>query len=263
MGKKLREEDYVGKKYGCLTVIRQLKEKKGNSYLWEFVCDCGNHYTNIMAQVKSGNTISCGCQKARALIKYNNKQNTVFIGNKYGKLTVIKNLGLFPYSEGHRRTRYLCLCECGETTEAWGFQLSTGAKKSCGCLCSQGEEEILSLLKENHIEFKHDCSLPLIFEQTGKHLRFDFIIYQDGKLIRLIEFDGRQHFQGMDEGIWSSGNTLKEIRERDNLKNQFSINNHIPLVRIPYTRLGKITIEDLLGSAYLIEGDDVLCHEFS
>ena len=39
---------------------------------------------------------------------------------------------------------------------------------------------------------------------------------------------------------------FKEAQYRDTLKNEFCIKNNIPLIRIPYTQLNKITIEMLL-----------------
>lgn len=71
MGGKLKPEDYIGKKYNHLTVIRQTDKKKGSSYLWEFRCDCGNTYYNIMSYVKNNSVKSCGCMKSIGLIKYN------------------------------------------------------------------------------------------------------------------------------------------------------------------------------------------------
>ena len=60
-------------------------------------------------------------------------------------------------------------------------------------------------------------------KETGRKLRFDFIVYnQDGTINRIIEFDGRQHFTGPDNQIWSHGrDTLETIQEKDDLKNSF------------------------------------------
>ena len=91
----------------------------------------------------------------------------------------------------------------------------------------------------------------------GKRLRFDFIIYEDNKISRIIEFDGRQHITGPDTNYWGhSTDTLETIQEKDNIKNQWCINHNIPLVRIPYSKVNNITFEDLFGNKYLIKGDD-------
>ena len=40
------------------------------------------------------------------------------------------------------------------------------------------------------------------------------------------------------------------------IKNEWCKNNNIPLIRIPYTKLGNIKFEDLFGNEYLVkEGD--------
>ena len=50
------------------------------------------------------------------------------IGKKYGRLTVIKKIPSIG-----RNARYLCLCDCGKTTEVNGTTLRRGESKSCGC----------------------------------------------------------------------------------------------------------------------------------
>lgn len=70
-------------------------------------------------------------------------------------------------------------------------------------------------------------------------LRFDFCTYSEEDKIKLIEFDGIQHFKpfkrfGGEEGF------IKR-QERDKIKDIFCINNNIPLLRIRYD---EIDIED-------------------
>lgn len=40
--------------------------------------------------------------------------------------------------------------------------------------------------------------------------------------------------------------SLEEQKEKDNYKNDWCKNNNIPLIRIPYTHLKDLCIEDLL-----------------
>ena len=51
------------------------------------------------------------------------------VGNKYGKLTVIR----YDHSR-QGNTYWLCQCDCGMTTVARGNALRTGHTKSCGCV---------------------------------------------------------------------------------------------------------------------------------
>lgn len=50
-------------------------------------------------------------------------------GKKYNKLTVLSF-----YDVKDKRSRWLCQCECGNTTIATSSQLKCGKTKSCGCL---------------------------------------------------------------------------------------------------------------------------------
>lgn len=53
------------------------------------------------------------------------------IGNKYGRLMVIKMLD----EKGNRgQLKYLCKCDCGKSHIVTGESLRSGKSKSCGCL---------------------------------------------------------------------------------------------------------------------------------
>lgn len=207
--------------------------------------------------LRNGNTKSCGCGKYDGLKKYNQIQsdiNKIENGARFGKLTVIEDIGFRKQVEGHNRRWYKCLCDCGNEKEIMGNMLKSGQVSSCGkCLTSLGEYQISQLLDKNNIFYQQDIVLPELYKETGRRLRFDFILYDDDLTtpIRMIEFDGRQHIQGP-ESIWSNSDSLETITERDNIKNIFCLNHNYPLVRIPYTKLNKITLDDLLGDQYLI-----------
>lgn len=101
-------------------------------------------------------------------------------------------------------------------------------------------------------------------QELGKNLRFDFIIYNaDNTINRFIEFDGKQHESGMSGGSWSHLAPFETIQTYDNLKNQWCLNNHYTLIRIPYVRLNKLCLDDIMGDTYIYKGSDELCHEFS
>ena len=44
-------------------------------------------------------------------------------------------------------------------------------------------------------------------------------------------------------------------QERDQLKNNYALQHHIPLVRIPYTKEKTICFNDIFGEEFLIKGD--------
>lgn len=254
--------DITGQTFGKLTVIECAGKLDGRRYFWKCQCECGNIVTKEGSSLRSGNTKSCGCGKYDGFKKYNQQQSTetlIMNGTRFGKLQVLEPIGYKPQYEGATKNRmwYRCQCDCGNICEVSGNQLKNNHKTSCGCLGSKGELEIEAILKANHYLYSKEVILPELLQETKRALRFDFIVYEEnGEINRIIEFDGRQHQQGPDTNYWGhSTDTLQEIQEKDNIKNQFCLNHNYKLIRIPYTKLGNITFEDLFGSEYLIKGE--------
>lgn len=95
------------------------------------------------------------------------------------------------------------------------------------CKTSKGEKEIRQFLEENNIIFEiqkrfYDC-------RDRQPLPFDFYL---PNLNLCIEFDGRQHFESVEN--WGGERWLKEIKIRDNIKTNYCKNNNINLLRIKY-----------------------------
>lgn len=110
---------------------------------------------------------------------------------------------------------------------------------------SKGEEKISSLLKSAHIPYEKEYTFPdLTFKKSL--LRFDFAIISRGCPIKLIEFDGEQHFTHIPKfGTYSD---FKHMQENDRRKNSYCIRNNIPLIRVPYWDLGKLTYNSLFNT---------------
>lgn len=129
--------DLTGKEYGKLTVLRESEPKiygkgatKNIQRRWNCVCACGEERTVFQRALISGATTSCGCNKAtwaRSLGKKNKKN---IVGNKYGRLTVIKETD----KRENRSIVWECVCDCGNKTHVSTRNLSTGNNESCGCL---------------------------------------------------------------------------------------------------------------------------------
>lgn len=58
-------------------------------------------------------------------------------GSRFGRLTVLGYVGFKTQNDGHKRPRFLCLCDCGAHHEALSVNLMAGLVKSCGCLQSE------------------------------------------------------------------------------------------------------------------------------
>ena len=260
MGKMI---DITGQIFGKLTVIENAGKLDGRRYFWKCQCECGNLIVKPGASLRSGNTKSCGCGKYDGLKKYNTQQTTdtlIMNGTKFGKLKVLEPIGYKPQYKGASKNRmwYRCQCDCGNICEVSGNQLKNNHKTSCGCLGSTGELKIETLLKSNNYLYSKEVILPELLQETKRALRFDFVIYnEDGTINRIVEFDGRQHTQGPDTEYWGhSSDTLKTIKERDNIKNQFCLKHNYILVRIPYTKT-EITIDDIFSNKHIVKESDV------
>lgn len=228
--------DLTGQKFNRLTVLEKLY-KQGNEWVWKCQCDCGNICNVKGVNIRSGRTKSCGCWKQES--DKSPKGNVInLIGKKFGHLTVIKRAG----SDKRGEALWECQCDCGNLNIiiVLGSNLRRGHTLSCGCeRRSHGELVIAKLLNINNISYEIEKSLFKF--SNGTNARFDFYVNKQ----YLIEFDGETHYQYNLHG-WHNKMQLKAQQERDAIKNQWCIDNNIPLIRIPYYHLNKLCLEDLL-----------------
>lgn len=58
------------------------------------------------------------------------------VGQRFGRLTVIRRDGVWrnPDSPWMTRAKWLCRCDCGNEVSVIGQNLRSGATRSCGCL---------------------------------------------------------------------------------------------------------------------------------
>lgn len=75
-------------------------------------------------------------------------------GHRFGRLSVLEFMGTEA-----GRTRWRCLCDCGEEVVVKGIYLTTGDTKSCGCL--KREQEKVHLRDEYEDKRVNDVMLPL------------------------------------------------------------------------------------------------------
>ena len=248
----------VGDIYGKWQVLQigvKNPESKAKNPINMAYCECQcdkktKRYIEYRA-LYAGRTTCCGCNKSEIIAKNNKARSSVKIGNIYGNLEVLEDLGMRAQARGRNESWYRCRCSnCGnEKFEVSGNNLQSGATQSCGCVNSRGENLIKQLLINNNINFITQYIFKDLLSDNGYPLKFDFAIFKDNKLDFLIEFDGRQHYQGPD-AIWSKADNLETIQYRDNLKNEYCRKHNLKLKRIPYFEMGNITIENLLNDNY-------------
>lgn len=243
-GKKIKGKnmsDLSNQRFGKLIALYPLEERKANKILWHCKCDCGNEIDVYAASLTSKNTLSCGClRKEKANFK---KNSTDLTGKVFGYLTVLEKTAERQYG----KIVWKCQCECGKIVYLNTSRLNNGNDTSCGCKKSSlGAIKIENIFKANNILYKKEYT-----NTDLKSKRFDFAIIENDKIIRLVEFDGEQHYRT--SGGWNNLENLKLTKERDQKKNEYALTHNIPLVRIPYWERDNITLEMIMGDQYLIK----------
>lgn len=255
---KQRSEDarqlMIGKKSGKLTVISFDSYKTNangeqNAYYW-CQCDCGSPLISVSGRkINDKHTKSCGCLHQESMCKLNAKN---IEGVRFGKLVACNPTDMRDASGG---IIWECKCDCGNTHYASINLLQHGDTKSCGCLKSIGEFNIMTILNSCHIIYIHDRPyFDDLINDDGNKLRYDFILLNEYRIpYRIIEFDGMQHDEPID--FFGGEDSFMKLQRNDEIKNQYALSHNIPLVRIPYSKRDSMTFDDLFGDKYLIKGE--------
>lgn len=129
-------------KYNMLEVIGEKKEN--NRTYWLCRCDCSNEKWIRADSIKSGNSVSCGCQQK--------SKPKNLSGKRFGRLVAIRPIEQKKY----RNIVWECKCDCGNTTNVSSSNLIAGHIQSCGCLASDISKktikEAVKVTKENIVE---------------------------------------------------------------------------------------------------------------
>lgn len=245
----------INQKFGRLTVleydqettIEKRKTTTNKISWWKCQCECGNVISVSTSALTSGHTKSCGCLKQEQASKMGKEYNLIgakshlvdLTGQKFNKLTVLRRA---QTNTSSNKPRWVCQCDCGNIIEVSGECLKQGDTKSCGCLGkSVGEYIIRELLLKNKIPFLSEVKFPDLKDKG--YLRFDFaLLDKENKIVKLIEFDGRQHSDS--SSIWHT----EEVIKHDQMKNEYCQLHHIPLLRISYRDINKISLDYLLNN---------------
>lgn len=248
--------DMTNQQIGNWKVLYLDKDRHdGYKTYWICQCKCGKIKSICGTDLRRGKTSSCAsCSKIKKDSKrqkkteeIKNKPNGGYgpeyyeneIEKQFGKLTII-SLSPEEVQAPHQPKKMRCRCECGNIIDIRIDNLHSGKSQSCGCVKSRGEQRIHQVLSECNINFIQEYSFDDLLGENGGKLRFDFAIFDsNNKLIKLIEFQGKQHY----DYCPSSWN---DIRPHDQLKRDYCIKNNIELLEIPYYDINKIDINYLL-----------------
>lgn len=233
-----KANDLTGQQFHRLTVLYPTKDRTTDRcIIYHCKCECGKECDVSSKHLRQEITKSCGClnTETRQQLGHNNKID--LIGQKFGELIVLEDSG----ERYQGNVLWRCQCSCGNTPLIKGTSLLHGVQ-SCGCIKSKGEQKISTLLKENNIPFETQKTFESCrFPNSNYKAKFDFYVNNQ----YLIEYDGEQHFKYRNEG-WNNQSNFEKTKERDEYKNQWCQDNNIPLIRISYTQLKDLTIQDLI-----------------
>ena len=221
----------IGNKYGRLVVIERAYKEGETRAFWKCRCECGNNIIVSGKQLRSGNTKSCGCLRKEKASETANKKVNFAPGYKFNKLTVLDETYI-----KNRNRMWKCRCDCGNEIWVSTADIHRLRPYSCGCIVSKGEAVITSILQEHNINFKKQYSFDDLYINTGK-AKFDFaILDKENHVLKLIEYQGYQHYDSND--IWYNG-------ESDKKKQEYCQKNNIQLIEIPYVDFKKLSWEYL------------------
>ena len=126
-----KHQDLTGKKFGRLTVLKEVGHPKPGQYLWECECSCSNH-THIIVdghKLKNGNTKSCGCLH-RELLQKRNKENAIHHIENERIYRIWRGMKERCYNKSHKKFEYyggkgIKICQqwldSYETFEKWSL----------------------------------------------------------------------------------------------------------------------------------------------
>lgn len=237
---------------GRLTFIEELRrtDKHVTNFSYLCLCECGNWYITTNRHFDIEDTISCGCYRKEKSIEIARelgyKNALPLQGEIIGDLEVIEKTS----KRVNEKIVWKCKCiNCGAEQEVQGSLLNRGIRvfcEQCSQRKSRGEKFISTLL--NIIGFNYvkeysflDCRFP----DTGRPAKFDF--YVNNKYI--IEFDGIQHFKPERFNNISEEEAKQNFiktKEHDAYKNEYCKQHNISIIRIPYTHVNEICLEDLI-----------------
>ena len=113
---------------------------------------------------------------------------------------------------------------------------------------SRGEITIAEILTEAELDFKEEYSFPDLVSNTGRPLRFDFAVFDDGgDLDFLIEYQGIQHYESID--FFGGENAFMHRQNLDNRKRHLCEENGLNLIAWPYTdEITEKSLEDKIST---------------
>lgn len=196
--------------------------------------------SNYLAQlVKKGvKDSSCGCYKGQLITE----NKIIDLSNEtFGDAVVLET---FKQVKNHSAINK-CQCSCGKIFYITSMQLKERKIVSCGCKdsLSYGAAYIKNLLDNNDIIYVQEYTFEDL-KGDVECLRFDFALFDDQKLIGLIEYNGQQHYTPVT--IFGGQEEFEKRQRYDQKKIDYCKDKNIPLIIISYKDVYNTSIETIL-----------------
>ena len=214
-----------GHKFGKLTVLETFWNESPIKIKCK--CDCGNIGIYNKNDVQNLHTKSCGCLNKEIVSQICTK-NWTNIKSDCGVKGIRQS---YKNNKGQWMWEFECPL-CHTIFTALPAKVYSNHTTSCGCTILSSRERLI----ESHLIDKNISFLKQYSFDDCKYkykLKFDFAILKENKVICLIEYDGQQHFRPVE--IFGGEKSYCENIKRDKIKNEYCINNNIPLLRKHYS----------------------------
>lgn len=180
--------DETGKIYHGCEALNSTNKRSGSNIVWKFKCHCGNIFEQNIAQVKNGNTKSCGCLAIESARKTGRMMAKNISGQKFGLLTAIR-----PTNErSGNSVIWEFKCDCGNILKINNYYVKRGRITNCGCI--KTESYVALECKKYFVKYYYaipeyrECINP----KTKHLLPYDIYI---PSYKCYIEIQGQQHYE--------------------------------------------------------------------
>jgi hypothetical protein len=217
-----------------------------------FLCHCGENFETDFQIFKYAKKYQCNTCAKQMFFESRAFTHVEFVEKVYelvkGEYSVI---GEYTKSQNKVKIKHNV---CGNEWDVRAQSFIEGCRCP-SCNYSKAENKILEILNKYKIDYK--CQYKITECKDKRSLPFDFAIFNNNKLICLIEADGKQHYEEVHFGGISrekAASNLKNVKKHDEIKNNFCAKNDIDLIRIPYwefknisnTLIDKLNVYNLL-----------------
>ena len=145
----------VGFRCGDLEAAAPTAQRKNGYIVWRCRCSCGGEILLDTRALQRGTTTDCGC---RTKVKSGQRDIT---GQRFGLLTAQYPL---QTRDASGSMVWHCTCDCGGAADVPLHQLTSGCRKSCGCLSHPPRKDYVGR------RFSKLLVIGYAGKQNGQHL---------------------------------------------------------------------------------------------